>query len=877
MSKIISSLVVKIGADLTQFQQGMKKASKDLKSFGNTMTSVGSTLTKGITVPVVAAVTALSALSVKAGKAADELITLSNKTGISVKNLQELQYASRFVDVEVETMTGSMIKLTRAMDDARDGTEEQKAAFDRLGVAYTNSDGSLRNAKEVWLDVVDSLGRMSNEAERDAISLELFGRSAAELNPLIAAGSKELERLGKEAEETGAIISDESVAALGELDDEMERMKAQLAAAGSELAVSFAPALKELAPIVQDTIVPAIKTLAEILADILEEFSNLSPGMQKFILSLGVAAVAAGPVATGVGKVSKGLGTLTGWLAKAAKPVAGIGSAATAASGSVGGLGAALSLLSGPLIAIGAGLAAIAIGKIYVDKAIAEMEAEVAANANAVTAAAERAKAKIAEQHKTRITAIEDEMAAEDAAYSKRLEALSEENAAEQKSAAKSLQQLRKNLSERQAALDKSHDEAIRLIQEEYGVWEETHKSRTDTVQEEADSQKAILSEILDMAQSLAEQEGKAYEETYAAILDRARDVHDEKMAMYIAEYQRSVALINQDLAKTVKGLQGEIDGIKNKNKEKQKLDRDSANRAKLLELQSRIDNAKTNTVRRAANAALAAEINRQNEEREEEAQAIQLESLEKQIETAIEKANEDKENALKILNEKTSEQQVVIDAATKHTIEQIQAERIEKEAAENAKYEAAKSALDREEEALDNYGDSYGSALDEQLKAKQQLEADKLKATKERLQAEIDAEEKKSEEEQKRYDRILERMERAMNGTTTHETSGGYESGGGGRSFGIPGFADGVSNWRGGIARINEQGGEIRYLPNGTTVIPNDVSMEIARAIGNVSRGDISINLTGPITVRKDSDIDLIGKTIRRELQREDLAAGRV
>lgn len=48
-----------------------------------------------------------------------------------------------------------------------------------------------------------------------------------------------------------------------------------------------------------------------------------------------------------------------------------------------------------------------------------------------------------------------------------------------------------------------------------------------------------------------------------------------------------------------------------------------------------------------------------------------------------------------------------------------------------------------------------------------------------------------------------------------------------------LPGFANGVNDFRGGLARINEQGGEIVNLPSGANVIPNDISRQIANAIG--------------------------------------------
>lgn len=66
-----------------------------------------------------------------------------------------------------------------------------------------------------------------------------------------------------------------------------------------------------------------------------------------------------------------------------------------------------------------------------------------------------------------------------------------------------------------------------------------------------------------------------------------------------------------------------------------------------------------------------------------------------------------------------------------------------------------------------------------------------------------------------------------------------------GGKTFGInipriPEFALGTSYFSGGLARINERGGEIVNLPGGSQVIPADKS---ERMIQN-SRGDITINL---------------------------------
>ncbi|RNF35387.1 hypothetical protein [Paracoccus methylarcula] len=61
---------------------------------------------------------------------------------------------------------------------------------------------------------------------------------------------------------------------------------------------------------------------------------------------------------------------------------------------------------------------------------------------------------------------------------------------------------------------------------------------------------------------------------------------------------------------------------------------------------------------------------------------------------------------------------------------------------------------------------------------------------------------------------------------------------------FRIPGFANGVENFRGGLARINERGGELVSLPGGSTVIPHDLSTRMVRDASGAqdSRGVLEI-----------------------------------
>ncbi len=199
-----------------------------------------------VTAAVVATATALSDATINTASLADEILTMSSVTGVSTDTIQAMNYASELLDVSTETMTGSMTRLIRTMSNAQDGSESAIEAFDSIGVAITNADGSLRDSEDVFWDIIDSLGDMSNETERDAAAMELLGRGARELNPLIEAGSGAFEELRQEAEETGYIMSGDTLDAFGELDDNMQRMRNGATAARNAIGGILLPVLTNL-------------------------------------------------------------------------------------------------------------------------------------------------------------------------------------------------------------------------------------------------------------------------------------------------------------------------------------------------------------------------------------------------------------------------------------------------------------------------------------------------------------------------------------------------------------------------------------------------------------------------------------------------------
>lgn len=277
---------------------------------------------------------AMISMTKESASFADNIITLSMQTGQTTDQLQEFSYATELIDVSVDTMQGSLTKLTNNMQDTMNGTGNAKASFDELGVSVTNADGSMRSANDVFYETIDALGKVKNETERDAMSMDIFGRSAQDLNPLIIQGSKTLKAYADEAHNMGYVLDDEALSALGAVDDAYQRLQKTQEGVKNQLAVEFAPYLeefygdatqgvKDLGKAIKDSgIVDAFGMLLETVGDILNPMSDLSnnrvPALTKALQPLAkvmalmadAAELLKGVINFGTGHISEGWGQM---------------------------------------------------------------------------------------------------------------------------------------------------------------------------------------------------------------------------------------------------------------------------------------------------------------------------------------------------------------------------------------------------------------------------------------------------------------------------------------------------------------------------------------------------------------------------------------
>lgn len=296
-------------------QVNLRAMSEQFKDMGNKLTAAGQAM-QGLSTAAAAVTAAIGALTVKSGKWADDLNTMSKRYSIGTDELQKYAAASELVDVDVETIAKSHIKLEKSMMTASKGTGASAEAFEKLGVSVTDADGNLRDGDAVWQETIAALGSMTNETERDALAMQLMGKSATDLNPLIEDGGETYKNFADTlAKYDLDFVDQDMLDQANQFNDALDTMKAIGMVAFQQLGTQLAAYLA-----------PAMEKVVNLVGQIANWFSNLSPRTQALIAGIAAFVAVLAPLLIGLGKISFAISSIMSLASTLIPIIAGVGS-----------------------------------------------------------------------------------------------------------------------------------------------------------------------------------------------------------------------------------------------------------------------------------------------------------------------------------------------------------------------------------------------------------------------------------------------------------------------------------------------------------------------------------------------------------------------
>ena len=294
-------------------QVNLRAMSEQFKDMGNKLTSAGQAM-RGISTAAAALAASIGALTVKSGQWADDINTMSKRYRIGTKDLQMYSAAAELVDVNVETIAATHRKLTKSMSSAEKGTGKQAEAFKALDIAITDSNGQLRDSDSVWNEVIQKLSMVENETEREALAMDLLGKSAGDLNPLLEDGGETYKNLADTMSKYKLdFIDQDTLDQANEFNDSLDTIKAVGMVAFQQLGTQLAAYLA-----------PAMEKVVDLVGKLANWFSNLSPRTQAIIAGISALVAVVAPLLIGLGKVSFAISSIMSLMATLGPAIGGI-------------------------------------------------------------------------------------------------------------------------------------------------------------------------------------------------------------------------------------------------------------------------------------------------------------------------------------------------------------------------------------------------------------------------------------------------------------------------------------------------------------------------------------------------------------------------
>ena len=286
-------------AEVNKLNDELSKTNTKITQLGNAkwdkLASVGSQLTKSLTMPIIGATTALAGLSYQALNTADEIGDTASKVYLSAEAYQEWAYVSEILAVDQNQLFKAFVKVNAMLGDIANGDIDQVNKKLAL-IGLTAEDFAGLSTEEAFVKLRDALAKCGDEATRTAIANEIFGdKLGSELTQVLSASSEQVNGLIKECRELG-VISNEDAEVAGAFTDKISALKKAFQSLQFELAKVFLPTLDAIVTSVTNKVIPTLKNW-------INAWNELSEGTKTFIKVIGGVLVAVGPVLTIIGKL----------------------------------------------------------------------------------------------------------------------------------------------------------------------------------------------------------------------------------------------------------------------------------------------------------------------------------------------------------------------------------------------------------------------------------------------------------------------------------------------------------------------------------------------------------------------------------------------
>ena len=256
------------------------------------------------------------------------------KLGSTAQQAAGLQLAADAVGVSIDTVTARMMMLEKGLVTATGKIGASGTELKNLGINYKNANGTLMDSTTLLQSVADWFVKTTDVTQRNNAEMTIFGRGGADLDRMLTnlAGGGMQEYINQ-ASKMGLVMSDEQLAQIEKLNEQMNILQDAFKGAEITLGVTFLPVLQSLVTWFQNLLaaeMPAIQQFAQFLESL---FGISIPGLTSKTNSSKSGGGAYEAVYTG-GSSPADQAWRDYWNGKGPRPTPGMAGGASPATGS---------------------------------------------------------------------------------------------------------------------------------------------------------------------------------------------------------------------------------------------------------------------------------------------------------------------------------------------------------------------------------------------------------------------------------------------------------------------------------------------------------------------------------------------------------------
>jgi hypothetical protein len=238
MSTSVGQLTIDMAANVLRLQKDMDAARSIVERSTKAIESAVSNTLGFLGVGLSAA--AFTTWIKGAIDAADETNKMAQKMGLAVKDVGGLELAFKQSGLQAGDMTTSIAKLAK-------GVAEGNIGLRALGINTTAVGGGLKDTKTILYEVADKFKDMPDGVNKTALAIEIFGKSGAQMIPLLNGGAQAMREMAEMADKLGLSIDEKTAKSAEQFNDTLELISLGSRGYANQLMGHLLPALNSVA------------------------------------------------------------------------------------------------------------------------------------------------------------------------------------------------------------------------------------------------------------------------------------------------------------------------------------------------------------------------------------------------------------------------------------------------------------------------------------------------------------------------------------------------------------------------------------------------------------------------------------------------------